>query len=300
MRERGFRGAAAGALALVLLLVSAPGALAGPRAGERYDGKSASGQRIFLTVSSDAARLARYAFSVTTTCTDSKRRTQSLLDTGQTPTPIDVAGSFAHRSQVQRGFYTTRSGRVEGRFRTSISGTFDAAGDSVTGTIESTFKSNRFNCSSDSVAFTIHRDGTAQAPFSDSVMSTGLYTASVKKKDLAARMRTLAPGRTVLRAEINYRARCRSGGNLRSSRLFKNYVLSDNGRRSIAGRARFRIRKDKVGVSIRFRLTLRFFESNGYKVAGTWSVRAKVSRGGRQIDSCRLKRSFRGLAIVDP
>ncbi len=202
MRERGFRGAAAGALALVLLLVSAPGALAGPRAGERYDGKSASGQRIFLTVSSDAARLARYAFSVTTTCTDSTRRTQSLLDTGQTPTPIDVAGSFAHRSQVQRGFYTTRSGRVEGRFRTSISGTFDAAGDSVTGTIESTFKSNRFNCSSDSVAFTIHRDGTAQAPFSDSVMSTGLYTASVKKKDLAARMRTLAPGRTVLRADI--------------------------------------------------------------------------------------------------
>ena len=294
MRERSFRGAAAGVLALVLLLVSAPGALGGPRAGERYDGKTAGGKRIYLSVSTDATRVARYAFAVETSCTDGKRRVQSLLDTGQTATSIDAAGSFAHQSQAQRGFYNTRSGRVNGRFRTSVSGTFDAAGDSVTGTIESTFRSKRFDCSSDPVAYTIYRDGTAQAPFSDSVMSTGLYAVAVKKRDLAAQLRTLAPGRTVQRAEIKYRARCRSGGNLRSGRLFKNYVLSDGGRRSIAGRARFRIRKDKVSVSIRFRLTLRFFESNGYKVAGSWSVRAKVSRGGRQIDSCRLKRSFKG------
>ena len=105
MRTRGFRGAAAGALALFPLLICTPGALAGPRAGERYDGKSATGQRIFLSVSSSGARLARYSFSVRTTCTDGTRRVQSLLHTGQAPTSIDAAGAFAHESQVQRGFY---------------------------------------------------------------------------------------------------------------------------------------------------------------------------------------------------
>ena len=136
------------------------------------------------------------------------------------------------------------------------------------------------------MSYTIYRDGTPQAPFSDAVMSTGLYNA--RGKGIAAKVDTLAPGRTVLRAELNYRARCGSGGNLRSGRIFSNYLLSESGRRIIAGRARFRIRKDDVTVRIRFRLGFRFFESAGYKVAGSWSVRAKVFRRGQQIDACRL------------
>jgi hypothetical protein len=298
MRTRGFRGAAAGALAPFLLLICTPGALAGPQAGERYDGKSATGQRIFLSVSSNGARLARYSFSVRTTCTDGKRRVQSLLHTGQAPTSIDAAGAFAHESQVQRGFYSTRSGRVDGRFKTTVSGTFDAAGDSVSGTIESTFRSSRFDCSSDPVSYTIYRDGTPQAPLSDAVMSTGLYNA--RGKGVAAKVDALAPGRTVLRAELNYRARCSSGGNLRSGRIFSNYLLSESGRRIIAGRARFRIRKDNVTVRIRFRLGFRFFQSAGYKVAGSWSVRAKVFRRGQRIDACRMNKPFKGTLAGPP
>ncbi len=294
MRTRGFRGAAAAALALVPVLIAAPAARAAPRAAERYDGKSATGQRIFLTVSADATRLSRYGFTVRSTCTDGRRRVQSLFDAQQSATTIDASGAFTHQSQSQRGFYPTSSGRVDGRFRTTFSGTFDAAGDSVSGTIESTFRSSRFDCSSGPVAFTIYRDGTPQAPFSDTVMTSGLYSAS--GKGVTARVRTLAPGRALLRADINYRARCRSGGNLRSGRVFSNYLLSDSGRRTIRGRARFRIRRDGVSVSIRFRLSFRFFESSGYKVAGSWNVRAKVSRGGRVIDTCRLQRSFRGTA----
>jgi hypothetical protein len=282
----------AGALAFLGSLAAAPGAMAGPRAGERYDGKSATGQRIFLSVAGDGSRLEEYTFAVTTTCTDGRRRRQGIIQRDEAATPIDSAGSFSHRSRVQRGFYTTRSGRVNGRFRTTFSGTFDGPGDSVTGTIESTFKSKRFNCSSGPVAYTLYRDGTPQAPFQDGVMATGLYRAS--GKSVTATLRALAPGRELLRGEIRYRAKCRSGGFLRSGRVFLNYILSDGGRRSIPGSGRFRIRRDRVSVKLRFRLTLRFFEQNGYRVEGTWSARAKISRGRRQIDTCRMKRTFRG------
>jgi hypothetical protein len=298
MCARGVRGSATGAGALFLVLMCAPGALAGPRPGERYDGKSGTGQRIFLTVSDDGGRLDRYTFAVNTSCTDGERRLQGTIQKGETPAAIDAAGSFAHQSREQRGFYSTPSGRVTGRFRTSFSGTFDAAGDSVTGTIESTFRSDRFDCSSGPVAYTIYRDGTAQAPFRDSVMATGLYTAA--GKGVEARLRTLAPGREMVRGEISYRAPCRSGGSLRSGRIFLNYLLSENGRRSIPGVARFRIRRDNVSVRVRFRLTLRFFRTGGHKVTGTWRVRAAVSRGGRQIDTCRLQRSFKGAFRSGP
>ena len=70
MRTRGFRGPAAGTLPLVVLLRGATGAPAAPRAGERYDGRSATGQRIFLSVSANAARVSHYAFTVRTNCTD--------------------------------------------------------------------------------------------------------------------------------------------------------------------------------------------------------------------------------------
>jgi hypothetical protein len=298
MLGRGVRRSAAAAVALFLLLLGAPAALAAPRPGERYDGKSATGQRIFVSVSEDGGRLDRYTFAVNTNCTDGERRLQGTIQKGETATTIDAAGSFSHQSRVRRGFYSTSSGRVNGRFRTTFSGTFDATGDSVTGTIESTFQSDRFDCSSGPVAYTIYRDGTPQAPFRDSVMATGLYTAA--GKGVAAKFRTLAPGRELVRGEISYRARCRSGGNLRSGRIFLNYLLSENGRRSIPGVATFRIRQDNVSVRVRFRLTLRFFQSGGHKVTGTWSVRAAVSRRGRQIDTCRLKKPLEGAFKSGP
>ena len=77
-------------------------------------------------------------------------------------------------------------------------------------------------------------------------------------------------------------------------------VTGDRGGRIIAGRARFRIRKDHVTVRIRFRLGFRFFQSAGYKVAGTWSVRAKVFRRGRQIDACRMNKPFKGTLAGPP
>jgi hypothetical protein len=276
--------------AIVLLL--APSAMAAPRPGERYDGRSATGQRIYLTVRSDGNRLERYTFQVRTRCTDGRRRIQGLLHPREQPVGIDAAGSFSHRSPAWRARY----GRVRGRARMSFSGTFDAAGDTARGTIEATFRAGRFDCSSGPVDFTVHRDGTAGAPWRDSLMATGAYRA--RGRGVTARLTALAPGRELVRGSIRYRAPCRDGGALTSGRRFLNYPLTERGRLRIAGRANFRIPSDRVTVRARFRLALRFFGGN--RVRGAWRVRAVVLRGGRAIDSCRMSRSFRGTFLRGP
>jgi hypothetical protein len=267
-------------------LLAAPAASAGPRPGERYDGRSATGQRIYLSVRADGRRLERYTFLVRTRCSDGRRRIQGLLHPNERPVTIDAAGAFAHRSPAYRGRY----GRARGRFRLSFSGTFDAAGDTASGTIRATFRSWRVDCSSDPVAFTVHRDGTAAAPWRDSLMATGTYRA--RGRGVTARLRALAPGRELLRGTIRYRARCRGGGTLRSGRTFLNYPLSERGRLRVSGSANFRIPSDRVTVRSRFRLTVRFF--GGQRVRGAWRLRAVVRRGGRAIDTCRMSRPFSG------
>jgi hypothetical protein len=286
---------AVGTAVLAICLLGAPTALAGPRPGERYDGRSATGQRIFLSVRADGSRLNHYTFIVRTRCSDGRRRPQGLLDRGERPVRIDAEGRFAYRSAPQRGSYRTRSGRVHGLLRLSFSGTFDGPGDSATGTIRATFRSRRFDCSSGPVAFTVFRDGTAGAPWRDPVMATGIYQARGRR--VSAQLRTLAPGRVLLRGAIGYRARCSSGGSLRSGRLFRGYDISEGGRLSVPGRASFRIPQDRVSVRARFRLTLRF---SGDRVTGAWTLRAVVSRGGRPIDTCRMRSAFAGSFLRGP
>jgi hypothetical protein len=286
MASRARPACLAGTAALAALLLLAPPAMAGPRPGERYDGRSATGQRMYLSVRADGSRLERYAFVVRTRCTDGRRRIQGLVHRGEPPVGIDAAGSFSHQSRADRGGY----GRVRGRLSLSFSGTFDAAGDTATGTIEATFRARRFDCSSGPVAFTVHRDGTAGAPWRDSLMATGAYRG--RGRGVTARLRTLAPGRELLRGAIRYRAPCRAGGSLTSGRTFLNYPLTERGAMRVTGRANFRIPSDRVTVRSRFRLTLRFL--GGTRVRGAWRVRAVVFRGGRAIDSCRMNRSFRG------
>ena len=281
----------AGAAAAICLLCATP-ALGAPRPGERYDGRSATGQRVYLSVRADGSRLERYGFVVRTRCTDGRRRIQGLVNRGERPVGIDAAGSFSYQSRADRGAY----GRVRGRLRLSFSGTFDAAGDTATGTIEATFRARRFDCSSGPVGFTVHRDGTAGAPWRDSLMATGSYRAS--GRGITARLRALAPGRELLRGAIRYRAPCRAGGALTTGRTFLNYPLTERGRLRVAGRANFRIPSDRVRVRSRFRLALRFL--GGTRVRGSWRVRATVFRGGRAIDSCRMSRSFRGTFRSGP
>jgi hypothetical protein len=292
MPRRARAAGAAGAAGVAICLLVVPSALAGPRPGERYDGRSGTGQRIYLSVRAGGSRLDRYTFIVRTRCSDDRRRIQGLLHPNERPVAIDTAGAFSHRSPAYRGRY----GRARGRFRLSFSGMFDAAGDTASGTIEATFRSRRLDCSSGPVPFTVHRDGTAGAPWRDPLMATGAYRA--RGRGVSARLRALAPGRELVRGTIRYRARCRGGGTLTSGRTFLNYPMSERGRLRVSGRANFRIPSDRVMVRSRFRLTLRFF--GGQRVRGAWRVRAVVRRGGRANDTCRMSRSFRGSFVRGP
>jgi hypothetical protein len=154
------------------------------------------------------------------------------------------------------------------------------------------------DCSSGPVAFTLHRDGSAGAPWRDAVMATGLYAAG--GRGVSARIRALAPGRELVRARVNYRLRCRSGARLRSGRIFRFYILSEAGELRTSGWTRFRIRRAGVSVRSWARLTLRFHQQDGYRVSGVWRLRAFVSRGGRRIDTCRMRSPFSGTFVRGP
>src|ERR671915_1964202 len=192
MASRARRVGLASAVATAICLLLAPPVLAGPRPGERYDGRSATGQRVYLSVRADGSRLERYSFVVRTRCSDGRRRVQGLIQRGERPVAIDTAGSFSHRSPAHRGRY----GRVRGRLRLSFSGTFDAAGDTATGTIDATFSARRFDCSSGPVGFTVHRDGTAGAPPPGPLIGTRAYPG--QGRGGTGPPRALAPGRGVL------------------------------------------------------------------------------------------------------
>jgi hypothetical protein len=281
---------------LSALLAIAPAASAGPRPGERYDGKSATGERIFLRASNDGSRLAHYRFWVTTRCSDGRRRGQGLIDRGERPVGIAADGTFAYTSRVWRGTHRTPRGRVRGRLRVSFTGAFSAAGDVVSGEIRATFRSRRLNCSSGPLPYTIYVDGSPLAPWRDAQMATGIYTA--RGRGARLRMRTLAPGRTLLRATVTWRMRCAGGGRLSGAVSYINYLL--NGERlSQPGHGTRRVAPE-VTSSERWRLKLHFSQGAGYRVSGLWTMRAVVRRSGVTIDTCSMRRRFRGAFVSGP
>jgi hypothetical protein len=247
---------------------------------------------MYLTVRKDGRSLHRYAFIVLTRCTDGKLRQQGLLHPGERRVAIDSAGRFSYRSAWQRGGY----GRVRGRLRLSFSGAFDASGDTAGGTIRATFRARRFDCSSGPVEFTVHRDGTAGAPWRDPLMATGLYRA--RGRGVRARIRALAPGRTLVRMNLTYRAPCRRARALQLGHIFRDYAISERGRMGEAARISHRIPAEGVVVRGRFRVRMRF--SGGANVSGRWRVNVRLYRAGRAIDRCRMNRSFRGSFVRGP
>jgi hypothetical protein len=284
------RAARTGAAVFALCLVCAPAATAGPRPGERYDGRSATGNRGMVTVSSDGSRLQRYFLGARMRCTDGERRSSGLNHRGERPVRIDAAGAFAYRSRAYPWVHDGARGRV----RISFTGSFDASGDTVSGTVEATFRSRRFDCSSGPVAYTLHRNGSAGAPYRDALMATGLYTA--RGRGVTARLRTHAPARGLIRGTILFRARCPSGA-LRAGREFRRYPIRPSGRLRVSGRFSFRDRDTGVKARVRYRLALRFF--GGTQVSGAWRVRAVLTQGQAR-ETCRMNRSFRGSFVRGP
>lgn len=288
------------AAVLTLALAPAGPAWAGPAPGERYDGTSATGQRIFVEPSRDGSRLARYDMVVTTRCNDSKRRTQGLYQANEPPVRIAADGTFSNTPDWGRNTYPTRRGPVTGRAHLAFSGTFSADANSVAGTITARFRSARFRCSSGPVTYTIHRDGTAGAPWRDGLMATGLYTAKGRGQT-SATFRTLAPARRVRKAIVNWRSPCRSGGHLTGAVILTNFQVIRSRIRSVARDGR-RL-SDGGGLSSfdSWRLRFRFFARDGrYFVEGSLRISSVVRRNGRPIDRCSATRRFSGAFRQGP
>jgi hypothetical protein len=121
-------------------------------------------------------------------------------------------------------------------------------------------------------------------------MASGAYLA--RGRGVTMRMRTLAPGPELVRGTIRYRPPCRVARSLSLGTRFLRYPISDSGRLSEGGRISQRLRSERLTVRARFRLTLRFFA--GTRASGVWALRATLARGGRVVDTCRMRRSFRG------
>jgi hypothetical protein len=127
-------------------------------------------------------------------------------------------------------------------------------------------------------------------------MATGIYTA--RAGGMRARLRTLAPGRLLVRATMSWRTRCRRGGRLGGAVSFLFYDLN-RGRLSEPGRGTRRVARG-VTATERWRLELRFFQRAGYRVRGVWTIRSVVRRRGAVIDTCSFKRRFRGAFVSGP
>lgn len=285
----------AGAIGVVaLLLASAPAASAGPSPGARYDGADPTGRPIWLSVAQDGSRLEDYLFQARIPCSDGKRRTQGLIAKGERPVLIDAAGAFTY-SSTGRLAHRTRRGAVRGRFALTVSGAFSAAGDVVSGTIETTFRSRRFDCSSGPVAYTLHLDGTPGAPWRDATLATGRYTA--KQRGLAVNVDVLAPGREVVKATIDWSTRCENRDSRADRNLYSGYLLRD-GRMSVPGSGRRRVGKgDRFVASDRWRLTLRFTGGAAYRFTGRWRITSIVRLRGRLVAVCRFDKRFAGQYV---
>ena len=262
------RGAVLGAgLLFAVMLAAAPSSLAGARPGERYDGTSATGQRVYLTVSKDGTRLRRYVFLVKASCSDGRRRVEGLFQAGERRVTIAPDGTFAYTSRLWRASHRTPGGRVRGRSRVRFTGTFNAAGDTVMGEIRARFRSRRLSCVSGAVPYSAYVGGSPGAPWRDAELATGLYTA--RGRGLRVRLRTRAPGRMLMKATIDWRTRCGRGGRLSGGNTYLRYHIP-RARLDKPGRGTRRVARG-VTASERWRLELRFSQSGGvYRVDGRW------------------------------
>lgn len=267
-----------------VVTISAP-ASAAPRAGDRYDGRSATGQRSFVVVANGGDRLADYGIFVKTRCSDGRRRVQGLASGGEAPVRIDASGAFQNVRRPARLTYSNGGRPITGQATLLFKGTFDATGTSATGTVTASFRSKKVNCSARSVRFRVDVNGSPRSPFRDRSVATGRYAASGRGLASIA-IQVFLPTEFVGPVRVRFRARC-NNVTLNGTRTFDSFVLrgsSFGGTSSTTGPA-------GPGLRIRDRSSIRgrFFRARGgpYRVRGTFRLRGSLLRGGRKIDSCR-------------
>jgi hypothetical protein len=289
--------------ALVLLMVASMAALAdmavaAPRPTGRYDGRMSHDERVFLQVSGDATRLARYELSVETKCNGGwvlvkmNQRVHKRVS-------IDPSGGFAFAERIRDTFPDRRNRQVSGSATYSFSGRFSASGESVTGTASISFSSRKLKCSSGVVPFTLHLDGTRGAPFRNTWLATGNYAMSPSRGiRFRGPMRVFGPSEQASRFRLSWRAPCRVGGSIG----FHEHVTRITLVGGVARDTHTQTWRAPGGIRGRYRVRwgLRFSFDGAYVVRGNWSV-SVLLRGPRRSTRCELRNArFSGRFLGGP
>jgi hypothetical protein len=267
---------AAAAAATVAVPASA---LAGPRAGARYDGTSATSKPVFLEVRQDGRRLGNWEVATRVPCSDGKRHLVGFGSKGERPVTIAPDGTFSFSSPQRRSGQAT------------FKGAFDSSGNRVTGSFNVALKDRHVSCQTGEVTYAMSRDGTPGAPYRDSRVASGLYVAS--GRSLSLTLRPLLPGQLIHSLHVRYRLRCRSGATRRGFDVLSPLALNRRG--AFAGGAAGPLNGRSVVVRHQFQIEGAFRYLRGaYRLGGAIQVRNVIRRRGGSTDVCKGKIPFVG------
>jgi hypothetical protein len=271
-------------VALVAGLTFAPGALAGPFAKARYDGRDAAHKRALVVVAKDGKRVKEFGFAARPSCSDGKRHAVAFVSDKKTSPLVLPDSSFNHHEVV-------------GRNRADVSGQFDQGGNTVTGIYNIVLATKRFTCRTGDVTYTLHRDGTPGAPFRTPVTASGLYRASAK--DVKLHMRALVPGGFIHSFRAAYLTTCSGPKKRRPWAIAATGLAIRRSRFGVEVRSRERLKSGGSAVT-RAVLAGAFTYANGYKLAGKLTARNVINRPGKPRVVCRATIPFTGSFVRGP
>ena len=276
------------AMLAAVATIASPAAAA-PSAGGRYDGRSKGGdERSFLKVTNNRAGLSSYFFSARIPCSDGKSRSFGFNEIKE-PAAKFAGDAFTVASRTATKYRYLQPGKDPvGSLKIAVAGTFGT--DTVSGTITPTFVSKSVKCSA-AAPFTLALDGTAGAPFRDSVMATGDYRVTHSPGIAVAPFSTIAPGRQVNGLTIRWKADCNPG------RFSGHYPLvpiqlSSGGRFAVTKLADAgHVKGTKLRFATLANFGVRFFkQGSSYRVRGAWRATTVLTRGKKKVATCRSKR----------
>ena len=276
-------------VALIVLAVPSFASAAEPRAGQRYDGKSASGQRVFLHVHDNGRRLRQWGFAARMRCGDGKRRVQGFFYRREGIVRIRNGG-FSYRARPSAFRYRLKTGRVvRGTARGRVTGEF-VTRNTVTGTFKTSFQSRRLDCESKRVPFRVDLDGTSRAPYRSRNVATGKYGIG-SENSTGGILNVFLPARQIRSLKFDWWTDCRSGLRFHGYEYFWARL---RGRR-FAGDGKLRQRtREGYRVVKRYEFDGALYYNGHYNVRGHFKIRVDVYDAGKRIDVCRTGRQRYG------
>jgi hypothetical protein len=283
MRADHFGRISAAGVVIAATLVSAAPALAGARAGARYDGRDATHKRAFVAVSKDGRRIRAFGFATRPTCSDGKRHLVFFESSRRAKPRVLPDGSFNDHL-------------TSGRDRGNMSGRFDLTGNAVTGSYSISVRTRHYRCKTGTVGYVLNRDGTSGAPYRTGTVASGLYRAAAP--GLQLQMRPLVPAGLIHSFDVVYATKC-SSGKPQPWELRLVVAIRKGNRFAALVRDRRRL-KGGGSETLRTGIAGSFAYAQGYKLGGALKARNVIRRPGRRPVVCRGSIRFAGRFIRGP